>query len=254
MAAAALCYAKALVAAGVSMQAAFAGLVLGVSLDAAPLTGIAKLRAARLVWDQLTAACGVSSPARIEARSSRRMLSRRDPWTNLLRLSCAAFAGAVGGADALVVEPFTAAGGAGDERARRLARNTQLILMDEAGLGRVQDPAAGSGFLEAHSLDLARAAWDQFRAIEANGGAAEALRSGRIAERVATARTAAQAAVASGASPLVGVTLHPGETAPAEPGPPGPYSAPAEAALAGPDDTCPPLSPIRWSEPFETAA
>jgi methylmalonyl-CoA mutase len=107
MAASALAYAKALVRAGLSMEEAFKRITLGVSLDGEYFTGVAKIRAARALWARLTQACGVGVPAAIEARSSGRMLTTKDAWTNLLRLTSAGFAGAVGGADAIVLGAFT---------------------------------------------------------------------------------------------------------------------------------------------------
>lgn len=248
--AAALAYAKALVGAGMPVKAAFARIVLGLSLDTDVLGGIVKLRAARIVWGRVTGACGVKVPARIEALSSRRMLTRAGAWTNLVRLTSAAFAGAVGGADAMVVGAFTDAIGPPGALARRLARNTSLILMEEAHVGRVRDPAAGSWSLEARTADLARAAWERFTAIEAAGGAARALVDGLIAAEVGRARAALAAAISAKAVRIVGVTDFAdssalrveveaaGGTAVAAPSP----------GLPGLDSHCPPLEPARLEE------
>jgi methylmalonyl-CoA mutase len=111
-AAAALAYAKALTRAGLPVADAFERIVLGLTVDADYFLSLAKLRAARRVWARLAAACGAAAPARIEARSSGRMLTAADPWTNLIRLTAAAFAGAAGGADAIVLGAFTDALGA----------------------------------------------------------------------------------------------------------------------------------------------
>src|SRR5690606_21563719 len=91
---------RAAVAAGMSAEQALKGTILGVSVDQEYFDGLAKVRALRLIWRSISLAFGVEIPAVIEARSSRRMLSARDPWPNLLRLTAAGFAGAVGGADA----------------------------------------------------------------------------------------------------------------------------------------------------------
>ena len=254
-AAAAVTYAKGLNAAGLSIENAFARIVLGVSVDGEYFAGLAKVRAARLVWDTILSASGASVPARIEARSSRRMLSKMDPWVNLLRLTAAGFAAAVGGADAVLLEPFTQPLGLPGELARRQARNTQLILMEEAHVARVNDPGAGSWFIDAYTHDLAQAAWTLFQRIEAEGGAASAMISGRFAGEIAAVRDAQQAKIAAGEVAMVGVNLHPfkGEEAlPVEPAPPRKGAAP-DAALSGPDDHCPALAPIRWSQQFESA-
>jgi methylmalonyl-CoA mutase len=250
-AASALAYAKAAVEAGLSVEAAFGGMVVGVSLDADQFGGIAKLRAARLVVGRIAAASGADAAVRIEARSSARMLSRLDPWTNLLRLTAAGFAGAIGGADAIVLDHFTRPLGGSNALARRLARNTQLILMEEAHLARVADPAAGAWFLDAYTRELAADAWSLFQRIEAEGGAGLALVAGRLAAEVAEVRDRRREAVASGAAPMVGVTLHPdlvGAHVEIQPDPP---LAPVETRLPGPDDACPPLTPIRLAEPYE---
>ncbi|CAN7282946.1 methylmalonyl-CoA mutase family protein [Phenylobacterium sp. LjRoot164] len=250
--ASALAYAKALVRAGLTMEQAFAGIYLGLSADADYFASIAKFRAARVLWAQLTKACGVTAPARIEARSSQRMLAVQDPWTNMLRLTSAGFGAAVGGADAVVLGAFTDAIGLPTAFARRQSRNAQLVLMEEAHLGRVGDPAAGSGYIEALTDEMARAAWAQFQAIEAQGGAVAALASGHIADQVAAVRDAREAA---GPPKIVGVTAFP----PTQDAPVEVERASAVAVegpaprLPGPDGRCPPLAPIRIAAPHEAA-
>ena len=171
MLAAATAYIRALHEAGVALAEAPALLTLGVAADGEYFTTLAKMRAARALWTRLCEMLGASTPARIEARSSRRMLSKLDPWVNLLRLTAAGFGAAVGGADAIVLEPFTQPLGRPTPFARRQARNAQLVLMEECGLARVEDPAGGAWFLEAQTDQLARAAWALLQRIEAGGGA-----------------------------------------------------------------------------------
>jgi methylmalonyl-CoA mutase N-terminal domain/subunit len=166
-AASAVAYAKALVRAGLPMADAFARITLGLSADADYFLTMAKLRAARAVWARIAGACAAHPTARVEARSSRRMLTAKDAWTNMIRLTAAGFGAAVGGADAVVLGNFTDALGLPTPFARRQSRNAQLVLMEEAHVGRVADPAAGSGYVEALTDQIAREAWARFQAIEA---------------------------------------------------------------------------------------
>ena len=246
-AAAALAYAKALVRAGLPMADVFERITLGLSADADYFLTIAKLRAGRAVWSRIATACGADPAVRIEARSSRRMLTAKDAWTNMIRLTAAGFGAAVGGADAVVLGNFTDALGLPTPFARRQSRNAQLVLMEEAHIGRVSDPAAGSGYVEALTDQIAREAWTRFQAIEAAGGIVAALTSGLIAAEVAAANSARPAAR------IIGVTAFPPDKdAPAEI---EIAAAKAVAApsprLPGPDSACPPLSPMRLSEAFE---
>ncbi|HEY3799756.1 MAG TPA: methylmalonyl-CoA mutase family protein [Caulobacteraceae bacterium] len=250
-AAAGVAYAKALVRAGAPMADALAGVVLGVSLDADVIWGVAKLRAARRVWARIADACGANPAARIEARSSRRMLTRADAWTNMIRLTAAAFAGAVGGADALVLGAFTDALGPPTAFARRQARNAQLVLREEAHLGRVVDPAAGSGALEALTEELAAAAWVKFQAIEAAGGAVKALEAGLVAGWAAEGRAELARRLADKDLRLLGVTDFPGDGGRAADVAPTSVVTPASAPparLPGPDSHCPVLTPIRLED------
>lgn len=237
---------KAAMAAGVTAERALKGTVLGVSVDQTCFDSLAKIRALRLMWRSICAAFGVETPAMIEARSSRRMLAARDPWPNLLRLAAAGFAGAVGGADAVVLDGFTRAGGRPDAFARRQARNTQLVLMEEAHLGRVDDPAAGSWFLDQRTRELAEAGWEEFRIIEAEGGLVEALRGGLIQPRAARARQALEHALGAGNEHLVGVTKF------VDPDPrPAAVEPTAQVPAPAGGDACAPLTPIRLAAPFE---
>ena len=257
MAASAAAYARALIRAGLSTGAAFGRITLGLAVDSDYFVSIAKLRAARAIWARLTSASGAPMPARIEARSSRRMLTTLDSWTNMLRLTGAAFAGAVGGADALVIGCFTDAIGSPSSLARRQSRNAQLVLMEEAALGRVRDPAHGSGFIEAMTDQLARAGWAAFREIEAQGGLVAALASGAQAAQAAQTLAHRQAAIAAGDAKIIGVTVfRNADTAPASvesvSGAAFAVEAPS-TRVPGPDTVVAPLRPIRVSEPFEGA-
>jgi Methylmalonyl-CoA mutase, N-terminal domain/subunit len=248
-AASAIAYAKALVRAGLPMAEAFARITLGLSADADYFLVIAKLRAARVVWARIAGACGADPLARIEARSSRRMLAAKDAYTNMIRLTAAGFGAAVGGADAVQLGAFTDAVGLPTAFARRQSRNTQLVLMEEAAIGRVADPAAGSGYIEALTDEIARAAWARFQAIEAAGGLIAALEKGDIAREVEAANAA------RGELKIVGVTAFPpAEDAPVEVEPPAaqPVSAP-DPRLPGPDGRCVALKPMRLSEKYEAA-
>jgi methylmalonyl-CoA mutase len=154
-----------------------------VSAGADQFVTIAVLRAARRIWDRVLDASGVSADNRgqqIHAVTSRAMYSQRDPWVNMLRATTAVLAAGVGGADAVTVLPFDDAIGEPDGFSRRVARNTQLLLLEESHLARVADPAAGSWFVESLTDRLAAAAWDVFQSIEAAGGIESALADGSV--------------------------------------------------------------------------
>jgi methylmalonyl-CoA mutase len=142
---------------------------------------IAKFRALRLLWARVAEVAGEpdAGGARVHAVTSTPMMAQRDPWVNMLRTTVAAFGAGVGGADTVLVQPFDAAipggmPGTAASFARRIARNTQLLLLEESHLGRVLDPAGGSWFVEDLTRQLAEKAWEHFQQIEAHGGFAEA--------------------------------------------------------------------------------
>ncbi|MEP0316819.1 MAG: methylmalonyl-CoA mutase family protein [Hyphomonas sp.] len=172
--------------------------------------GVAKLRAARRLWARILDAMDQQAvPMRLQAVSSGRMLTRYDAWTNMLRNTAAAFAGAVGGADIMTIRPFNEALGIPEELGRRIARNTQIIAMEESQLGRVADPTGGAWFTETFADDLAEAAWKEFQTIEAEGGYAEALVSGAFQKRIADVREARAKDIARRKVPITGVSEFP---------------------------------------------
>jgi methylmalonyl-CoA mutase len=137
------------------------------------------------------------------------MLTRRDPWVNMLRTTVACFAAGVGGADAVTVLPFDAAIGLPDSFARRIARNTQSILLEESRLAGVIDPAGGSWYVEKLTDDVANAAWHEFTQIERQGGMVAALDSGFVAGRLAETRAERSARIATREHPITGVSEFP---------------------------------------------
>ncbi|MGH3565740.1 MAG: methylmalonyl-CoA mutase family protein, partial [Pseudonocardia sp.] len=204
--AAGLAYLRALTGAGLDIGRAAALLEFRYAVSADQFPSIAKLRAARRLWVRVTEVCGAVTPQRQHAVASAVMLTRRDPYVNLLRGTVAGFAAGVGGADAVTVTPFDAAIGASIPFSRRIARNTHALLVDEAHLARVIDPAGGSWFVEHLTDDLAGAGWAFFQEIEAAGGAGAALDSGLVAHRTAQVRAQRIRGVATRRVPLTGVS------------------------------------------------
>ena len=246
--------------AGLGAEAAAGQVELRVAVGRDLFLGIAKLRSLRLLWAKLLGVCGVvnSPPPFIHAVSSDRALARRDPFTNMLRVTTEVFAAVAGGADAITAAPYdrllpSAGEPAGSRLGRRTARNTQHVLAEEAHLGRVADPAGGSYYLETLTEELARAAWDELRRVEASGGIAEHLRSGRLREEAEAAWQEQRRALVAGAEPVLGVSLYPppaDERAEEADGGRRPQvSRRAEGVLAG--EFVGPLPRHRLAEPFE---
>ncbi|WP_106751915.1 methylmalonyl-CoA mutase family protein [Pannonibacter carbonis] len=211
--AAAVTYFRDLEAAGID-YADLPGLVgLTLVADADQFGTIAKARAARRLWAAVLHAAGLPDvAARLHMETSWRMMSRADPYVNMLRASVAAFAAGVGGADSVTVLPFTQALGLPDAFARRVARNTQAILIEESNLHRVADPGAGSGAVEARTEELAAAAWSLFRTVEAEGGLIAALKSGLPQRAIGEARAARDKRIATRRMPITGVSTFPNIT------------------------------------------
>ncbi|SDT18655.1 heterodimeric methylmalonyl-CoA mutase small subunit [Actinoplanes derwentensis] len=204
-------YLRALTGAGLTVVQALDQLEFRFAATADQFATIAKLRAARRVWARVAEICGVPGAGgqRQHAVTSAAMMTARDPWVNLLRTTVAAFAAGVGGADAVTVLPFDHRLGRPDGFARRLARNTQILLVEEAHVARVADPAGGSWYVERYTDELARAAWDWFTTVERAGGLAAALDSGLVADRLAATWQRRRENLAHRRDPITGVSEFP---------------------------------------------
>jgi methylmalonyl-CoA mutase len=172
---------------------------------------IAKLRAFRLLWARAVESFGgtrESAKARIHARTSRWNETVYDPHVNILRGTTEAMSAALGGADSISVAPFDECYKAPDEASRRLARNTQILLKQEALLSRVADPGGGSYCLEVITDFIAREGWKTMQAIEAAGGFRKALADGQIQRAVEQSLAAKEKAVASRRRIFTGTNQH----------------------------------------------
>ena len=237
-------YLRALVEAGFGVDEA-AGLVgFRMAATADQFVTIASLRAARVMWARVVTASGGSAEAARQyqhAVTGAHMYSRRDPWVNLLRGAAAALAAGVAGADAVTVLPFDHASGAVDSDGalgRRLARNTQLLLLEESHLARAADPAGGSFYVESLTEQLASEGWRVLQEVEASGGIETAIGEGALAVAMEESWRARLGALRTRSETLVGVSEF---SLLDEPAPSDSYEAGAATGL-----------PIRrLAEPFE---
>jgi methylmalonyl-CoA mutase len=241
-------YLRALESAGVGLDQARRMIFFRLTADADQFLTIAKFRALRLLWGRVEEACGLPAAAAfIGAETAWRMMTKRDPYVNMLRATLAVFSAGLGGADGITVLPFTLARGLPDRFARRIARNTQLVLLAESHLAKVADATAGAGVIEDLTHQLCRAAWVLFQEIERSGGAAAALEQGLIQRGVARVRAERQAALARGADCLIGTSDFPDLDEPAV------SVLDVAPIMARPpaNPTLDPLPCIRMAEPFE---
>ncbi|WP_243056870.1 methylmalonyl-CoA mutase family protein [Nocardioides sp. SR21] len=237
-------YLRTLTQAGVSVDDAAALVEFRYAATDEQFATIAKLRAARRLWTRVLELSGVATGSttgamKLHAVTSRPMMTKYDPWVNMLRTTVAAFAAGVGGADSVTVLPFDSPLGRPDGFGRRIARNTSHLLIDEAHVAHVADPAGGSYAVEKLTDDLARAAWVTFGRLDDAPDPGAAL-AAEIAETVAKR----EAEIATRKRPITGLTEFPnlGETLPDREGEPDPvrrYGASFEALR----DT-PPATPV----------
>ena len=206
----AVAYLRALEAGGIDLEIARDAVSFRLSADADQFLTMAKFRALRLLWARIEQSCGLTpKPVFVAAETAWRMLTQRDAYVNMLRSTMATFAAGLGGADAITVLPHTLALGLPDPFARRAARNTQLVLLEESNLAKVSDPAAGSGGIESLTRELCEAAWSLFQEIEQAGGVFAALEQNLIQRKVAATRELREASLARRREVLTGATEFP---------------------------------------------
>jgi methylmalonyl-CoA mutase len=243
-------YLRALEAAGIPLDDARRMIYARLAADADQFLTMAKFRALRLLWARIEQSCGLTpQPLFIAADTAWRMLTQRDPDVNMLRGTIAAFSAGLGGANSINVLPHTLALGLPDDFARRIARNTQLVLLEESNLDKVADPAAGSGGIEMLTRQLCEAAWAQFQEIEKAGGAFAALEKNIIQTKIAAVRAARDVNIARRKDVLTGASEFPNLR---EKIPPvldvKPVVLPTPEASTTTFDA---LSPVRLAAPFE---
>jgi methylmalonyl-CoA mutase len=248
--AAAVAYLRAIEQSGIALDAAQSMIYARLAADADQFLTLAKFRAMRLLWARVEQACGLTpKPLFIAADTSWRMLTQRDAFVNMLRATMATFSAGLGGANAITVLPHTLARGLPDPFARRVARNTQLVLLEESNLAKVSDPAAGSGGIEALTRELSEAAWALFQDTEKAGGLFAALEQNVIQRKVAATRAAREANVAKRRDVLTGASefpnLHEADIAVLDA---KPIVLPSYGAAKFKFD---PLAPMRLAAPFE---
>jgi methylmalonyl-CoA mutase len=230
-------YLRALTDAGLSAEQAAGQLEFRYAATADQFLTIAKLRAARRLWARVTEVCGIPAAAqRQHAVTSPVMMTRRDPWVNMLRSTLACFAAGAGGADCVTVLPFDHSIGLPDDFARRIARNTHSVLLEESKVAGVVDPAGGSYYVEKLTDDLAKAAWAVFQQVEAAGGLVKGLADGSVAARLAETWQRRSKNLARRKDPLTGVSEFPNVTEKPvvrPPAPDGPSGGLPQVRLAG---------------------
>ena len=243
-------YLRALAANEVALETARGLIYFRLAADADEFLTIAKFRGLRKLWARIEGACGLApKPAYVAAETAWRMMTQRDPDVNMLRITVAVTAAGLGGADSIVALPHTAPLGLPDAFARRVARNTQLILLEESNLAKVADPAAGSGAIEDLTAKLCAAAWSQFQDIEKAGGVWAALERGLIQQNVAAVRAERLKAIGRRKDTLTGTSDFPNlQEKPAAVLDVAPVVTPKENAGAVAIE---PLPRIRLAEPFE---
>lgn len=241
-------YMRAMEAGGLLLNEARQAIFFRLATDADQFLTVAKFRALRKLWARVEEAASLQpKPIFISAETAWRMMTKRDPNVNMLRMTMAVAAAGFGGANAISVLPHTIALGLPDGFARRVARNTQTILLEESNLFRVGDPAAGAGGIEAITSELCEAAWKLFQEIEAAGGLASALQAGLLQKRVAETRAARERNIALRKDAITGTSEFPhiGESKEVvlddKPGSP----------LIPFPDASEPLPRMRLAEPFE---
>jgi methylmalonyl-CoA mutase len=246
----AVAYLRVLEAGGIPLDRARTALSFRLCADADQFLAIAKFRALRLLWARVEQSCGLTpKPIFLAAATAWRMLTQRDAYVNMLRATIATFSAGLGGANAITVLPHTLALGLPDAFARRAARNTQLVLLEESNLAKVSDPAAGSGGIETLTQQLCEAAWSMFQETEKAGGVFAALEQNLIQRKVAATRVLREANIARRKEVLTGATEFPNlreadvavlDVKPVEPAPHGEAKIKFDA-----------LPPMRLAAPFE---
>ena len=172
---------------------------------------VAKLRAARLLWARLVQGFGPKSekslPLRTHSQTSGWSLTAQDPFNNIVRTQIEAMAATQGHTQSLHTNALDEALALPTPFSARIARETQLFLIEESGVNRVIDPWGGSYYVERLTADLAARAQAHIDEIEAMGGMAKAIEAGLPKRRIEEAAARTQARIDSGEQEVIGVNV-----------------------------------------------
>ena len=201
-----IAYLQSMDRAGVSLDEAFSQIRVVTSVGTDQFFDIAKLRALRILISRIGQACGVDHVhLKTQASLPQFLISKTDPWINLLRTTVGCFSAATGGADTISLPPFDSAFGIPDDFGMRLARNTQLVLMEESNIHKVIDPAGGSWYVESLTDQIAQLAWERFQLIEKNGGITQEIISGSFQKSISDNRDQYKEQIRTKERTLIGV-------------------------------------------------
>lgn len=175
---------------------------------------IAKFRAARWLWAEIIASHGDQYKGEVakihqHATTSTWNMTLYDPHVNLLRTQTEAMSAALGGVDSITVLPFDTTYAIPDDFSLRIARNQQLLLLEESHFDKVIDPGAGSYYIETLTKEIAEKAWEIFLTIEEEGGFAKGIQSGTIQQTVNETNRKRHTAVALRKETLLGTNEFP---------------------------------------------
>ena len=194
---------------GLSVNEVFSKMQFSVSVGTSYFMEIAKLRALRYLWKTILQQYQVpdyqDQIVFITAQTSHFFDATTQPHTNLLRATTEAMAAVMGNADALAVHGFDADFEPNNLFSERIARNLSVLMKEESHLDKINDPAAGSYYIETLTEQLAQNAWKLFLEIEAKGGFVAAFEQNFIQDFIETAYDAKRAALQSGKTVMVGV-------------------------------------------------
>lgn len=203
-------YLQRLLESGMKLEDVLSKMIFQFSIGSHFFMELAKLRAARILWDKITKVYGAKVQYRgmqIAAETSTFTKTVYDPHVNILRAGNEAFAAVIGGVQYLHVTPFDDLTGS-STLSERIARNTQNVLKEEAQLRTVVDPAGGSWYVEELTNELAKKAWQYFQQIEANGGILGVLKSGWLQEQVFSVHTQRKEDILTRKRSIVGTNVY----------------------------------------------
>ncbi|MEQ1707312.1 MAG: methylmalonyl-CoA mutase [Terricaulis sp.] len=205
-------YARAGVAAGLDFDAFAPRLSFFWAIGMNPFMEIAKLRAARLLWTKLMRQFdpkdAKSLALRTHCQTSGWSLTAQDVYNNAVRTCVEAMAAAYGGTQSLHTNSLDEALALPTDFSARIARNTQILLQNEAGITRPADPWGGSYYIERLTADLAAKAWAHIEEVEKLGGMSEAIDQGLPKARIEEAAARTQARIDTGHQTIVGVNKY----------------------------------------------